>query len=145
VVRQLNSPLSLRKCALRLPRLRGGTPTRQDEINRPRYLYESAPLAESVTALSQYCAPQQRSSEPHQTATVTNVPSIPAPIAARSSVMLRISYSQCRTNGFLNSEVNIKYSLCLSAVALSALVTAASICQQLYEENSRLPNRVLIP
>jgi hypothetical protein len=44
-MRQLNSPLSLRKCALRLPGLPGGTATGQDEFNRRRDFYESAPSA----------------------------------------------------------------------------------------------------
>jgi hypothetical protein len=42
---------------------------------------------------------------------------------------------QCRKTGFPNSEVNIKYSLCLRAVALFALLKAASICQQLQGGN----------
>jgi hypothetical protein len=50
--------------------------------------------------------------------------------------------SQCRKNGFSNSEVNIKYSLYLRAV-LS--LRCSKYLSAIAEENSRLLNRIPIP
>jgi hypothetical protein len=53
-VYQLNSPRSLRQCALRLPKATGWNSILQDEINHPRDLYELAIARKLNISLAAY-------------------------------------------------------------------------------------------